>query len=80
MNSPGPWIERSTWLSAAKCSTARGRWCASSARYLRAVADVGLDELRLAGVQELLDRRRVACVGQLVEHQDGSLSCANQCE
>jgi hypothetical protein len=28
MNSPGPWIERSTWLSAAKCTTARGR-CAA---------------------------------------------------
>ena len=32
MNSPGPWMERSTWLSAAKCRMARGLYWASACR------------------------------------------------
>ena len=35
MKSSGPWIDRSTWLSAAKFSTARG-WCSRRSRATKA--------------------------------------------
>ena len=40
--SPGPSIERSTWLSAARCMTTSGRKSSNAERNGGAVADVGL--------------------------------------
>ena len=53
MKAAGPSIERSTWLSAARCITASG-WCVAKMRVERAaVADVGL----LEGVAVAASRR-----------------------
>jgi hypothetical protein len=43
-NGAGPSIERSTWLSAAKFTTARGRCSAKHPRHDLAVGDVALHE------------------------------------
>jgi hypothetical protein len=45
MNSPGPWMERSTWLSAAKLTTARGSVLGQQAADQGAVANVALHPL-----------------------------------
>ena len=69
MNSPGPSMERSTWLSAARCITTSGRNSASAARIGGAVADVGSDE---AVARARRDRRQaveVARIGELVDNE-----------
>ena len=68
MKSSGPAIERSTWLSAAKCTTAS---CPGHRLLERArVADVALDEPVARAVVDVAQRREVARVRERVVDGD----------
>ena len=64
MKSSGPAIERSTWLSAAKCTTAS--WPRHRVLERARVADVALHELVARVVVDVAQRREVAGVGERV--------------
>ena len=68
MKSSGPTIERSTWLSAAKWTTASWPRIASSS--VLGIADVALHELVPRVVVDVAQRREVACVREGVEDGD----------
>ena len=70
MKAPGSVIERSTWLSAARCITASGRNVGVEGVHGRRIADVGLDEAVARVVRQGLERDRVGRVGQRVERRD----------
>ena len=70
MNGRGPSIERSTWDSAAKFSTAAGRCSANTPRHRRGVADVALHEHDARIVERAVQVQQVAGVGQLVEDDE----------
>ena len=58
------WIERSTWLSAAKWTTAS--WPSIASRDVVGLADVGMDEVAARVVEDVADALEVAGVGQRV--------------
>ncbi len=85
MNTAGPWIERSTWLSAAKCTIARGRCLANSGFHQLGIGDVALHEVmsrvafqprevrEVAGVSEKVEvDHRLVAPGQPVEDEVGA--------
>ena len=72
MNSAGPSIERSTWLSAARFITHVGLILIEQTPHCRAVADIGLLEA-IAGVASGLGKGiETSRIGQLVDiHHEG---------
>ena len=66
-NSPGPSIERSTWLSAAKFTTARRRRLGEQLPDVVAGGDVAAHEAHAVAVEDAVETFEVAGVGQLVE-------------
>ena len=69
MNSPGPSIERSTWLSAARCMTTSGAKLSNSLAHLRRVRDVGAHEGVARIVRHGRERVEIARIGELVDDQ-----------
>ena len=75
--SAGPWIERSTWLSAAKLTMARGRCRSSNRATVFAVGDIAAHEDVPRLALEARQVGEVARVGELVQVDDrGSDSAA----
>jgi hypothetical protein len=75
MKSSGPWMERSTWLSAAKLTMARGGGASSADQR---VADVALDEVVALVPSQAGEVLQVAGVGELVEVDDRLVCCLSQ--
>ncbi len=66
-------IERSTWLSAAKLTTAVGLVLGEDPAHLVAVGDVALDEGQARVVEDVGEVLQAAGVGELVEDDDPGL-------
>ena len=70
MNSPGPSIERSTWLSAARCITTSGENVGKEPPHRGRIDDVGTLEADSADLDgDRRERFQIAGIGQLVDHQ-----------
>ncbi len=63
-------IERSTWLSAAKLTTAVGPRLGEQPAHRAAVGDVPLDEFQAGVAEHAVQALQAARVGELVEHHD----------
>ena len=77
MKGAAPSIERSTWLSAARCSTASGWKLCEDAVDRRAVADIDLEMRVAVAVARLGQRFEIAGVGQLVDVGDRPVGVAD---
>lgn len=69
-NVRGSWIERSTWLSAARWITPSIAWRANQVAEQFPIADVALDKAVIGPVLDLFQVGEVARIGQLVEVHD----------
>ena len=70
MNSCGPSIERSTWLSAARCITASGWKLFENLSHGRGIRNVGLHEMISRIVAGPWNRSRIGGIGQLIDVED----------
>ena len=69
-NAPGPWMLRSTWLSAAKWTMARGRCCDSRVSTSARSQMSPRTKTSRAVLCERLEVLQIPCIGQAVKHDD----------
>ena len=78
MNSAGPSIDRSTWLSAAKCITASGSKLDKNVGDGRTIADIGAAEAIARMALDRSQRGEIAGIGQLVDDQHLVIGVADE--